>query len=132
MEQGPDGSTQIFVQPLLGCYSRAPTRTAALQKIPSKIQEYNAWLEWHGEDTEGSSRTSFRLQEEVKADWPVDLGDSVALFECDRVALPGKRSRSTLGGWIIRGLTPKTSFDVFQGKRSTGSLTSRPEGAYVE
>lgn len=85
-ELGPDGSAQIFIQPLLGCYSRAPTLDEALQKASSKILEYVRWLEFHGEKI-GAEPVSLMLCERVEGDWPVNLGDSVALFNCDRARL---------------------------------------------
>ncbi|MFQ5837301.1 MAG: DinB family protein [Thermoplasmata archaeon] len=85
IEVGPDGSTQIFLRPLEGCYSRAPTLQEALQKAPSKVRGYLTWLQEHGEDV---SRDWWDAPieecEVVRGDWPVNLGDSVALFECDR------------------------------------------------
>lgn len=89
MEQGPDGSSQIFIQTLLGCYSRAPTLTEGLEKAPSKIREYASWLRSHGEEIQPEP-VSLKLCETVKGDWPVDLGDSVALFNCDRPRLSDK------------------------------------------
>ena len=83
VEQGPDGSAQIFIQPLLGCYSRAPSLRAAQRKARLKVLEYADWLGSYGEDVKVKP-IMLRLCEVVKGDWPVNLGDSVALFKCDK------------------------------------------------
>jgi len=83
-EVGPDNSTQIFVQELPGCYSRAPTLDEAVAKAPFKIREFLEWLRKHGEpiaDDEYSVETI--VAEVVKGKWPVNLGDSQALFKAD-------------------------------------------------
>ena len=83
-EVGADGSTQIFVRELPGCYSRARTLDEAVAKAPGKIREFLDWLKAHGEPVEG---TQYEIQVEaaevVRGDWPVKLGDSQALFNAD-------------------------------------------------
>ncbi len=87
-EIGPEGSAQLFVRPLEGCYSRAPTLDGALQKLPGKIRNHLEWLAAHGEPVPRAWReASVRVCETVRGDWPVNLGDSVALFGCDRGAM---------------------------------------------
>lgn len=86
MEQGSDGSSQVFVQRLLGCYSRAPTLKLALRKTPSKITDYLMWLESYGEPV-SRGHIRLRLCEKIKGDWPVNMGDSVAPFQCDKEQL---------------------------------------------
>lgn len=85
VEVGPDGSAQVFLRPLEGCYSRAPTLQAAMEKAPAKVKEYLGWLSEHGEEIPSSWwEAKLEACEIVQGDWPVDLGDSVALFDCDR------------------------------------------------
>lgn len=85
VEVGPDGSAQIFARPLEGCYSRAPTLGEALQKLPGKIHSHLDWLDAHGEPVPRVWREApVHVCEMVHGDWPVNLGDSVALFACDR------------------------------------------------
>ncbi|HYA22222.1 MAG TPA: hypothetical protein VEG31_03515, partial [Thermoproteota archaeon] len=87
-EMGPDGSTQIFVRELPGCYSRAPTFGDAVAKTPLKIREFLEWLHKHGEPiSEDAHSIEVEVAETVKGNWPVNLGDSQALFEADLTPL---------------------------------------------
>ncbi len=87
-ETGPDGSTQIFVRELPGCYSRAPTFDDAVAKAPLKIREFLEWLQKHGERvTEDARSIETEVAEVVKGNWPVNMGDSQALFEADLTPL---------------------------------------------
>ncbi len=84
-EIGPDGSAQVFIRPLEGCYSRAPTLDEAMQKAAGKVRTHLDWLAAHGERVPREWReATVQLCETVPGDWPVHLGDSVALFACDR------------------------------------------------
>ncbi|HYM39766.1 MAG TPA: hypothetical protein VEY12_06455 [Thermoplasmata archaeon] len=84
-EIGPDGSTQVFVRPLEGCYSRAPTLDEAMGKIPGKVKAHLDWFSAHGQRVPREWReATVDLCETIQGDWPVNLGDSVALFGCDR------------------------------------------------
>lgn len=84
-EVGPDGAAQVFLRPLEGCYSRAPTYEEALSKAPAKVRSFLAWLEGHGEALPwASGELPIQECEVVQGEWPVNLGDSVALFACDR------------------------------------------------
>lgn len=83
-EVGPDGSAQIFVQELPGCYSRAPTFDEAVGKAHSRIREFLDWLGKHGEQVrEADYDIETEISETVKGNWPVNLGDSQALFKAD-------------------------------------------------
>jgi len=83
-EVGPDGSAQVFVQELPGCYSRAPTLDEAIAKVPRKIREFLDWLRRHGEPIdEAKYEVEVELSERIDGDWPVNLGDSQALFRAD-------------------------------------------------
>jgi len=83
-EVGPDGSTQIFVQELPGCYSRSPTFDEAVGKVPTKIREFLDWLRNHGERIEDTYyEVETEISEILKGNWPVNLGDSQALFNAD-------------------------------------------------
>jgi len=83
-EVGPDGSAQIFVQELPGCYSRAPTLDEATAKVPRKIKEFLDWLRRHGEPIdEADYEVEVELSEKIDGYWPVNLGDSQALFRAD-------------------------------------------------
>lgn len=83
-EVGPDGSTQIFVQEFPGCYSRAPTFDEAARKVPIKIREFLDWLRKHGESIEETQyEIETEISETVNGGWPVNLGDSQALFKAD-------------------------------------------------
>jgi predicted RNase H-like HicB family nuclease len=87
-EVGPDGSTQVFVRELPGCYSRAPTFDGAVTKTPLKIREFLEWLHKHGEPiTEDAYGVETEVAEIVRGNWPVNLGDSQALFEADLISL---------------------------------------------
>ncbi len=84
-ELGPDGSAQVFIRPLEGCYSRAPTLDDAMKKAPGKVQAHLDWLATHGQQVPSEWRDApVQLCETIRGDWPVDLGDSVALFACDQ------------------------------------------------
>ncbi len=84
-EIGPDGSAQVFVRPLEGCYSRAPTLDEAMGKAQRKVRSYLEWLAAHGERVPREWRdATLRPCETIQGDWPVNLGDSVALFTCDQ------------------------------------------------
>lgn len=84
-EIGPDGSAQVFLRPLDGCYSRAPTLDEAMAKAPEKVRVYCDWLAAHGDEVPPAWRdATVRPCETIRGDWPVSLGDSIALFECDR------------------------------------------------
>lgn len=84
-EIGPDGSAQVFLRPLEGCYSRAPVLEEALGKLPGKISAHLDWLATHGEMVGQEWRDgTIHHCETTHGDWPVNLGDSVALFRCDR------------------------------------------------
>jgi len=83
-EVGPDGSTQIFVKELPGCYSRSPTFEGAVAKMPTKIREFLDWLRKNGERIEDACyEIETEVSEIVKGNWPVNLGDSQALFNAD-------------------------------------------------
>jgi len=83
-EVGSDGSAQIFVQELPGCYSRAPTLDEATAKAPRKIREFLDWLRRHGEPIdEADFEVEVELSERIDGDWPINLGDSQALFRAD-------------------------------------------------
>lgn len=83
-EVGPDGSTQIFVQELFGCYSRSPTFDEAVAKAPLKIREFLDWLRAHGEHIiESDYEIETEVSEIVRGNWPIKLGDSQALFKAD-------------------------------------------------
>lgn len=83
-EIGPDGSTQIFIQELPGCYSRSPTLDEAVAKAPLKIREFLDWLRGQGEDiAESDYDIETEISEIVRGNWPVNLGDSQALFKAD-------------------------------------------------
>lgn len=83
-EIGPDGSTQILVQDLPGCYSRAPTFDEAVRKVPNKIREFLDWLRIHGESIEETQYdVETEISETIRGCWPVNLGDSQALFNAD-------------------------------------------------
>ncbi|MFQ5950638.1 MAG: DinB family protein [Candidatus Geothermarchaeales archaeon] len=87
-EIGPDGSTQIFMEELPGCYSRAPTDEEAIAKAPLKIKEHLDWLSRHGENVSPDAyEIETELSEEITGDWPVDKGDSKALFKPDLKAV---------------------------------------------
>ena len=84
-EIGPDGSAQTFLRPLNGCYSRAPTLDEALAKAGAKVRAHLDWLVAHGEKIPREWHDgTVHLCETIHGDWPVDLGDSVALFRCDQ------------------------------------------------
>ena len=84
LEIGPDGSTQVFVEELPGCYSRSPTKEEALAKASLKIKEYLDWLGEHGEDVSPDAyEIETVVSEGVTGDWPVEEGDSQALFRFD-------------------------------------------------
>jgi len=83
-EVGPDGSTQLFVQELPGCYSRSPSFDEAVAKAPLKIRGFLEWLRAHGEHIPDSDfEIATEVSEIVRGNWPVNLGDSQALFEAD-------------------------------------------------
>jgi len=83
-EIGPDGSTQIFIRELPGCYSRSPSFDEAVAKAPLKIKEFLDWLKGHGDDIGGSDYdVETEVSEVVRGNWPVNLGDSQALFKAD-------------------------------------------------
>ena len=83
-EIGPDGSTQIFIRELPGCYSRSPSFDKAVAKAPLKIKEFLDWLKGHGDDIGGSDYdVETEVSEVVRGNWPVNLGDSQALFKAD-------------------------------------------------
>lgn len=82
---GPDGSAQVFLPPLEGCYSRALAPWETLQKAPSKVRTHLAWLQKHGEDRRGVWwNAPIEQHELIRGNWPVRHGDSVALFACDK------------------------------------------------
>jgi predicted RNase H-like HicB family nuclease len=84
-EIGPDGSAQVFIRPLEGCYSRAPSLDEALGKAAGKIRAYLDWLADDGERVPREWRDGTLVPcETIHGDWPVNLGDGVALFNCDR------------------------------------------------
>ena len=84
-EVGPDGSAQVFVRPLEGCYSRAASLDEALRKVEGKVRLHLDWLAAHGERVPREWREgAVRLCETIHGGWAVNLGDSVALFACDR------------------------------------------------
>ncbi len=83
-EVGPDGSTQIFIEELPGCYSRAPTFDEAAGKAPQKIRNFLDWLRRHGEPVgEAEREVEIEISEIIRGNWPVNLGDSQALFKAD-------------------------------------------------
>jgi hypothetical protein len=84
-EVGTDGSAQIFLRPLEGCYSRAPTLHQARLKAPAKVHGFLDWLRTRGETVPGELwKAPIGECEVIHGDWPVDMGDSVALFDCDK------------------------------------------------
>lgn len=67
-----------------GCYSRAPTFDEATSKVPMKIREFLDWLRKHGEQvSDDHYEVSTEVSEVITGKWPVNLGDSQALFKSD-------------------------------------------------
>ncbi len=125
-ETGPDGSAQVFIRPLEGCYSRAPTLDEALRKAPGKIQAHLDWLAAHGEHVPPEWREGdVHLCETIRGDWPVNLGDSVALFTCDQGFMTDEEIERNLR-WMA------SSWQDFLGLRRSvprGAWNLKPPGA---
>lgn len=126
VEIGPDGSAQLFVRQLEGCYSRAPTLDEALRKAPGKVRTHLDWLAAHGEHVPRDWREgTVRLCETVRGDWPVNLGDSVALFACDRGAMADEEIAQDLR-WMAFSWR---DFLDLRRRVPRGAWTFRPSGA---
>jgi predicted RNase H-like HicB family nuclease/uncharacterized damage-inducible protein DinB len=85
LETGDDGRCMAHVIDLPGCIVHAPMRHEVLRRLPGAIEEYHAWLRYHGEPAEPSAESEqIDIAGESVGFGPFNRRDAAALFPPDR------------------------------------------------
>src|SRR5918998_6153110 len=84
LERGSDGTYLAWVHELPGCFARAPSRDAVVQKLPDEI---HAFLAWAG--TPRDDEVEVVVAEEVRSRVAA-ADDTEALLEADRAPVTGE------------------------------------------
>ncbi|MCI0399167.1 MAG: type II toxin-antitoxin system HicB family antitoxin [Chloroflexi bacterium] len=88
LEIGPTGLCMAHAPALPGCFVRAENREVALAMLPAAIEEYQAWLEQHGETPAGPGPFGLRVADVQEGLGPFDSGDQAALLANENQPLP--------------------------------------------